>query len=1316
MSDFGSSNPTPTRPRRLSRVALLAVLITPLAAGCRPRAHDAQFDSASASDHARRLERWLLKHPDDHQARLDLAHVYWLHLGDVRSATTHFDRLTADTALPLARHARATIANHHFDADRVWVEASKLIAEAPGHKNRDLRRQAMALTASAARMIDANLGLRLGDEDAFIQFFEGLDLETYPAEATIQLISTRAHIERVRGGDYRSLYARQGCVQDWQISVLEGYRGALELARMPAPGEPGEPPFKLDPEVSHAALSCAFRVWNPEPESGIRRLRTTVEVPGESLRLTLSAQFPTRVYVDEALVWASDRSDRFPVDEPALIVPTGPGRHRLEVRTAIPNERAWVAVRATDALGRPLEISPEGELADASGGLRWPEGADPLAEADALLEIQPWTEKGGATLGLRGPVYAPLRSYLALEDALADGDTDRAEQISGPLREQADGFASAHLLLADFELIDPSRGRISSTTRQQAELETALEIEPSMTRALLGTLSLRLNRGEVAEVVEVFEALDSEPESSDGSERVSLENLPAAILRYQTYRARGSEHKADQALELAALLHPASCDVLLARREQARDRNQVEVEDQLAEDLRSCPGSVGLRARLALRRQRLEVARGLWAQRLDQIPDDMDAMDAMAEIAVADGRYDEAIAWHEKMLSFAPYRALSHIELADLYAQSSSPRVAREHVLTAIERFPHNSRLREVGERVGIHDALMDMRLDGREALASYRRDRAEGLASEGVSEVLLLDREVSMLYPNGGHRHIVHQMFHLLTDQAIDAHGEFSQPGVELLTMHSIKPDGSVVEPESIAGKDGLSLRGLKIDDVVEIEFVYESGPSPALPGHIDLGRFRFQSPETPFHRSELIVVVPAALEPGLDIEARNNPPTPQRRVLDLGAEPGGSAYVALSFRADQVPRLGAEPQARSMLDELPMIQVQVPLKVEHWIDNLAMELRPAQRSNPELRALAFELTEQYDSTYDKVDALWRWVVDEIEVAGDLSTPATVTLGARQGNRLLLLRAMLEVIDVDTELWLLRDRFGPTIREQGNPLIDTYDTAMLAVLQPGAPPLLVGTSSEVVPLGYLSPSYASGRAVRIQLEGDEAAGGYVQVPANSKKHGDLRRWEIELELDAQGSGRLRGQLELRGIEAIMWRDVFDRVDADKLGEVFTDAELRRILPIAGLDLVDLEFENDWDLDQPLVARFSATVRNGGVVQNGTLATLAAAVPLDQATAYTRLPSRWSGMVISYAPVLEAKVTVKLKGRKFSDVPGDVSIDGARGSYRRRVVAGGVGTSEVVIESRSTLEPGIVEVSAYRELASFAAEVQTAEQQLLGAR
>ncbi|NJK32251.1 MAG: hypothetical protein HC927_07495, partial [Deltaproteobacteria bacterium] len=192
--------------------------------------------------------------------------------------------------------------------------------------------------------------------------------------------------------------------------------------------------------------------------------------------------------------------------------------------------------------------------------------------------------------------------------------------------------------------------------------------------------------------------------------------------------------------------------------------------------------------------------------------------------------------------------------------------------------------------------------------------------------------------------------------------------------------------------------------------------------------------------------------------------------------------------------------------------------------------------------------------------------------------------------------------------------------------------------------------------------------------------------------------------------------VELRGIEAIQWRDVFDKVDEDRRPEVFIQAELARMLPGAVLNLDALEFENEWTLEEPLIMRFSAHGQNLGVVQQGQLALLAATVPLDPVTPYVQLPERWSGMLIDYAPVQEAKVELVLEGRRFAAVPDDVELAGEYGRYVRKVTGGGAGESRLIMESSSSLTLGIIEADEYAQLRRFAAQVQAAEQAIVRAR
>jgi hypothetical protein len=656
------------------------------------------------------------------------------------------------------------------------------------------------------------------------------------------------------------------------------------------------------------------------------------------------------------------------------------------------------------------------------------------------------------------------------------------------------------------------------------------------------------------------------------------------------------------------------------------------------------------------------------------------------------------------VLQLNPYRVGALVEIADLLARSDRAAEARDHVRQAISRMPHSSALRRTGEALGIEDDLMSWRVSGQEAIASYR---ASGTSYDGVAEVLVLDYSVSRVYEEGGQRQIVHQVIELLSKESLDRYGEFRLPeGAHLLGLHTIKPDGVVLDPESIAGKDGLSLRDLEIGDIVEFEFMIDRDPNGLLPGYMDVSTFRFRSLDTPFFRSELVVVAPEGVKL---IEERRNDPPPLQESLE-------NDLRVWRWRKDQAPRVGVEPGHRHLLDELPSVRIHTALDVETWLATLTVRLRRTQRTNPELRGEVARLIAGKSSPADRLRVLWRWTLDNIEDSGDLSASATATLAARRGNRLVLLRAMLREAGLRAELWLARDRWGPSRVPGGHPMVETFTAPMLAVWLPGKKqPTMVLTTSKVMPLGYLAPSYDQTDALRVHLDEGDGPAGAVRLPARRPGLADRRKYELELELDARGDGELRGTLELQGMEAVAWRDTLRNVDRDRIEELFQQAEIGRL--VRGLTLEALEIKNEKKLDRPLVMRFVAVARGVGVRQDKALVLPAALVPMNLGMGFAQLPERRTGVVIPYAPLHEAQVTIKLNGARFTSVPSTEKISTAYGSFTRTVAAeGGVGEPTLKLTLRSSLNLGIVEPSDYPELAAYAREVDAAEKDLVRAK
>ncbi|MGH1340597.1 MAG: hypothetical protein ACRBN8_03525 [Nannocystales bacterium] len=1252
--------------RRLSHLThqLAVGLLLTATVACKPDPSAVPFDPSDPGAAAATLRAHLEDHPDDIEARRDLAHLEWIWLGAPDSAVGHLDKLVTQGD-PGAGLTRLLIAQGRDDADTEAELAYQLLEQALSGDEAFVDAAAQV----AARALQRGHGDRPDDDERFSAFFskhEGA-LTKLPFSVRQPLLSLRASIARRLGEPYEGLFEEQGCVQAWEASVLEGRLGDYELQGI----DPDA--FVPDPSAAVVPLSCVVRVWNPTPRSGVRTLRTTVRSDNDTIVLDISGQEAMRVWLDGTLIHRTDRTDRYAPRRTRFSVPVKPGAHVLELATSIPRDRAWVLVRAADSEGRALKATADGTKEGA--GLR---GAPQVRRPS-------WPNATAEDGPLSGPIYAPLRTYLAMDAALADGDTDIAERHLGGL-DEADAFAFGWVMRALFERNDPTRPRTSSTSREQTALESAIERDPRLESAQRNLLQLLLRRGDDTEASGMLASLPKD----------RLRTVDGELLRHQIHGAAGEEHLARAALDRAKALDADHCGVLRYERAQARDLRDVKREDSLTAALGQCAGSLDTRAMLAQMRGDWDGAGTLWSEALRRKPDDIDTLESLAHLATLRGDIKTAREHLNTITELVPMRASSHIALADLALAKGDLEGARRRVSTALDFIPFSNGLRRLGSNLGIEDELLEYRVDGLERLAAYQKS---GVTYEGAAEALVLDRSVARVYDGGGLRQVVHIVVHLLSKEALDRYGELETPqGAELLTLRSIKPDGHIFEPELVPGKDGVSLRHLEIGDFVEYEYVIEQPPSGVVPGYVDVSTFRFQSFDVPYHRSELWVLAPTSLD--LKTDRRNTPPEPMVSEVTHG----GQTLRLSKFGVDQMPRLGVEPGTRSVLEEVPNVRIYTEVDVESWMRSLAASVYYGRRTNPQLRAHVRSLVRGKESDAEKLRTLWGWVVENIDDGGDLSSASTATFATRRGNRLVLLASMLELAGVKHEVWLARNRHGPKSLPGGHPMIENYDAPMLAVQLPGkAEPIMVMTASKVMPMGYLPPGYAGGQALRLPLMPEDTAG-TVTVPAVPPEFADVRRWELDITTDVTGEASVTGRITLTGGEAIAWRQALREIDADRINEVFQQAELSWL---RGNDLVDLQVEGAADLDEPLVLAFEATTASLGVVQNGALLVRSDVVPLNLGAPYVALPQRMTGMVVPYAPLHEATVRIEVKDGRLAELPEAVSVRSDFGSFERRV-EGSRGGSSVTLELRSTLKTGVVEPHDYPKLSKFVRGVEAA--------
>jgi hypothetical protein len=287
-------------------------------------------------------------------------------------------------------------------------------------------------------------------------------------------------------------------------------------------------------------------------------------------------------------------------------------------------------------------------------------------------------------------------------------------------------------------------------------------------------------------------------------------------------------------------------------------------------------------------------------------------------------------------------------------------------------------------------------------------------------------------------------------------------------------------------------------------------------------------------------------------------------------------------------------------------------------------------------------------------------------------------------------------------------------MREGDYPPVEDYAAPLLVVwTQTDAPPVALAPGSKVVPFGY-HPMTLAREAIRLRPGdplGPDAL--YGEVPDVPEGLADRRAYDLNLRLNREGEGLLTGTIELAGAEAIQWRRALTMFDRDRLLEVFQQAELQRVIPGATLSLESVEIEGEDENEQPLVFRFVANARGVGRQGADTLDLRASVVPQNAALQYARLPERWSELAVTYAAPVFSRVRIEVEGGTLARVPGEDSIDGEFGHYRRTITDGGAGASFITQEWSTGLILRGIPAEDYPAFLNFARAVDEVERQEL---
>jgi tetratricopeptide (TPR) repeat protein len=1018
--------------------------------------------------------------------------------GDAGQAAGRFARALAhDPADARARFGAANLAREHGDAEAALAHSLALVAAASRGQD-DVAVALAAATLSRVPRLLAEVADRRPAEERLI----ALDRRRlpWPARYALALVVIEIARRRADAALLDRAAAQTGCAPAVEYVGTGGRLPLLDLAsdRFAA----AERPRPL------LAAGCQFQLNSDDGRMGIKVLRSELELTAGRHELVLDFAGPARMRLDDGPWQVHDGAlDAHGARWSAMSVETAAGKHQVELRIGMYGGSAELALLA-------LPAAP----------------ARPALSADGDADL--------AMLDLAAALEANLR-----------GDSDAVASCTRRLAARsrfAVGLAAAGRLAA----MDGTRP--ADVTRDEArELwQRALAEDAKMARVWLDLADLEMQRERPREAAA----------HAERACQLAPRFWPAQLARATALRSQGLERPADEAL--AAGLAPVAngqggCQMLERALQRKQERGEMQAAGRLVKTLGRCDAQSPEPRTWAEERGDLDGALALLAKVLPTSAEPLWLHSEMADLRLARGEPQEAARELEIIVTHAPRDTRSLIRLADAQLASGRPEAARSTLASAMGRLPGRTDLRRAARLAGLPLALEDFRVDGaavvREFLASGRSYQAPA--------VVVLDRAVERVFPDGTRLILTHTISQVLSKDAIDHVGEVQVPGgAEVLGLRTRKADGTLREAEEIAGKHTFSAPNLAVGDFVESETLETKEPREAFaPGFVG-ERFYFQSFDSPLDRSEYVFIAPAGMP--LEVNARAGAPA-------VRESRGPDGTRVLTFQARAQAQVFAERSAVPAVEWLPSVRLSSGAGLAPWSRFVGERFARVARGSPAIRRVAADIARQAGGQRAQLpEAIATWVAEHIEPETDYTEPATVTLAHGRGNRAGLLVALARSLHVPVDLALARSRL---FAEATAPLVpgelDDFRDVLVRFPVAGGD-RFVDPRLRRAPFGYVPPGLDGAPAI--------VAGTGQRVPVASTVS-DSRQVSLRAQLAADGSAHIAVTEEISGWPAVEWRELLDRAGKDRsklrqgfeqhwLGHHFPGAQLEHLRVDGGAD------------------------------------------------------------------------------------------------------------------------------------------------------
>ncbi len=1048
-----------------------------------------------------------------------------------------------------------------------------------------------------------------------------------------------------RAGDMelvRRLAARAGCLTEWRVAGPFGPRALLGFDEHHAAGDVGPMAATYDlgplrgtrPTREVEARGCAVHLGGgPIAAGGTTYAEAFVEVPAGPYTLRLETPNAVELSVDGSPVVRLDHR-RLPLRRVTFhTLELTAGRHEIGVKisTRHPNPILQVSLTA----GMAETAVPEGEdvlTRYLQAAARFSRG-DTVGARQALL---PFGDGPGS------PMVRILQSAVALADPLVPAQT-RRDNARRMLRAILDKDDQAWFPVLQLARLKAAEGRDQEAI---ADLRAAAGRWPELSTLRLALAEFLLNRG---------------------------------------WDAEAAEH-----IENSLRIAPNSCGPIAAALTLARRRDRVREIDRWVEASMRCDARSSERFQLLLSQRKWAEASAELDRLANLEPRQSRVNLLSSRLSLAEGRADpEAVeAILQELQQLNPQSARVRLERADLrLAQNQRDDALRLLTEALAEEPAAMADLRRVRTALGGGFEFDGYRVDGAEVIDNYEASGRQ----YAQPQVLVLDYTVVRVFDDLSSMALTHQIYKVQSEEAVDSQGEFSPPaGATILQLHTIKPDGTRLEPDRIEGKETISLPNLAVGDYVEYEYVRLLDPPSGLPGGLLGDRFYFASFELPFDRSEMVLLLPQGVEARIDPRGAA-PETQESRDGDLRV---------LRWRVDQSRPLVQEPASVASREYIPSINWGIHATWGRFLGGLRDVLADRNIVDPSALQLAQRVVGNATSDQEKARRLYYWLLDNVENDNNVFGQAAEMLAGHTGNRTRILHYLLGLLQVPSKLVLVRG-FGADQTRSEVADEDTYSN-LLVMLGEGDDATYVQLSARGVPFGYISPALRGQDGLVLTPAQHEEEVVHIEVPPASGEE-DSRRIEIMADVAADGSATVQVVETFRGHEAIQWRSDLEGVPEAMIEQRFEEAYVARLLN--GGTLESLTITGREEAEQPLVLRYTARVPTLAR-QEGSGFVLPGLYPMMLTPRFARVAERTTTQIVG--PPLHLDIVIRVRtpdGAPRTPLPA-LSLEAAGARFQMRAT---VEQDYLQIERRLDVPLLRVAPDAYGRWAAFCHAVDEAE-------